>query len=38
MRYLLDTHIVIWLTGIDEWKLSQKSKEIIFPGQICTLS
>ena len=33
MQYLLDTHVVVWLTGIDEWKLSQKSKEIILHGQ-----
>ena len=32
MRYLLDTHVIIWLTGIDEWKLSQKSRELILCG------
>lgn len=32
IRYLLDTHTIIWLTGIDDWKLSQKSKEIILSG------
>lgn len=33
MQYLLDTHVIIWLTGVDEWKLSPKSKEIILHGQ-----
>ena len=32
MRYLLDTHTIIWITGIDDWKLSQRSKEIILSG------
>ena len=32
IRYLLDTHTIIWLTGIDDWKLSQKSKDIILSG------
>ena len=32
IRYLLDTQIIIWLTGIDDWKLSKKSKEIILSG------
>ena len=33
MRYLLDTQVIIWLAGIDEWKLSRKSKEIILNGE-----
>ena len=32
MQYLLDTHVIIWLTGIDDWKLSYKSKELILSG------
>ena len=32
IRYLLDTHTIIWITGIDDWKLSQKSMEIILCG------
>ena len=32
IRYLLDTHTIIWLTGINDWKLSQKSKDIILNG------
>ncbi|MCL2049391.1 MAG: type II toxin-antitoxin system VapC family toxin [Defluviitaleaceae bacterium] len=32
MQYLLDTHVIIWLTGIDDWKLSPKSKELILSG------
>ncbi|MCL1996604.1 MAG: type II toxin-antitoxin system VapC family toxin [Defluviitaleaceae bacterium] len=30
MLYLLDTHVIIWLAGVDDRKLSPKSKEIIF--------
>ena len=32
IRYLLDTHTIIWLTGIEDWKLSKKSKELILCG------
>ncbi|MCL1987507.1 MAG: type II toxin-antitoxin system VapC family toxin [Firmicutes bacterium] len=30
MKYLLDTHVIIWLAGVDAWKLSQKSKDVLF--------